>query len=87
MTLEELKAELRITSDDLDPPLAALLAGVEAEARQFIGRDFIPDEPDVRQGLVMLARSQFDAATPDEAMKFRRVAETLLQPHRVGMGL
>lgn len=87
MTLEELKSELRVTGNDLDDILNPLLAGVQAEARQFLGRDFLPDEDDVRQGLVMLARSQFDAATPDEAMKFRRVAETLLQPHRVGMGL
>lgn len=87
MTLDELKAELRITDESLDDVLTPLLAGIEAEARQFLAVDALPDEPDVRQGLVMLARVQFDATTPDEAAKFRRVAETLLTPHRQGMGL
>ena len=87
MTLDELKAELRITTTDLDDVLEPMLVGIQAEARQFLGCVALPDEPDIRQGLVMLARAQFDAAGPDEAMKFRRVAETLLQPHRMGMGL
>lgn len=50
----------------------------------------ITTEPDVAADVVvavsMLVRLQYDALDPDDAMKWRRAAETLLQPYRTEMG-
>lgn len=42
--------------------------------------------PDVLAAVAILVRVQYDAVEADEAAKWRRVAETLLQPYRTEMG-
>lgn len=89
LTLASLKNELRIEADnvDLDPVLQALVDGVLAEAKSYLCTPAVPDEPDVYQGCVLLARAKFDAVTPQEAAAYRDGALALLTPYRVGMGL
>lgn len=41
---------------------------------------------DVVVAVSMLVRLQYDALDPDDAMKWRRAAETLLQPYRTEIG-
>lgn len=42
--------------------------------------------PDVVVAVAVLVRIQYDVLEADEASKWRRVAETLLQPYRTEMG-
>lgn len=50
----------------------------------------VTTEPDIAADVVtavaILVRLQYDAVDPDDAAKWRRVAETLLQPYRVEIG-
>jgi hypothetical protein len=47
-----------------------------------------PEIPaDVIAGVCLLVRVQYEALDPDEAAKWRKVAETLLQPYRTEIGV
>ena len=47
-----------------------------------------PEIPaDVVAGVALLVRVQYEALDPDEAAKWRKCAETLLQPYRTEIGV
>lgn len=46
-----------------------------------------PVAPSARNAVLLLVRSKYDAATPQEIQQLRQCAETLLAPYRVGWGI
>jgi hypothetical protein len=43
--------------------------------------------PSVRVAIYLLTQSKYEAITPDDVMKLRKAAETLLFPYRAEMGV
>ncbi len=96
------KAFLDVIHNADDAKLQLLLDGAEDEALQFMNRttfnDVCPCEsssepvseermPDsVKVGVLLLLQAVYDA-TPDDAEKLRRAAETKLFPYRCHLGV
>lgn len=90
VTLQQLKDDLRITDDDSDTILQTLLDGAEAEARSFCNAPAdttMFTEPDVVVAVFLLVRSKYDLEDARDMERYRSVAETLLQPHRILIGI
>lgn len=92
LSLESLKASLRVIHDEDDALLQELLDGAEAEACRILNLDGLPEGesldvmPDVRTAVWLLVSADYEAPTADEAGKRRYAAETKLWPYRVRMG-
>lgn len=87
-TLAALKLDLRIEHQADDALLTALLAAAESEAKSFCNRASLPADAAIDSALHLLVRSKYDASVePQEMAKYRMVAEQLLIPHRVELGL
>lgn len=85
-TLYGLKAFMRITHDDDDVMLQAILDGAEADALEFCDRTELPDNPAVDVAIYMTSRALSDATTPDDAEKWRDAARLILWPFREKLG-
>ena len=97
MTLTELKAFLRVTHTADDTLLQMLLDGAVAEAFEFCnlrtlesdvtGVMELPESRSVDVALCLLVKAKYELQDADEIAAARRVAETLLMPHRQNMGV
>lgn len=102
VVLDQAKRDLRIIHDDDDDILQVYIDGAENEALQYLDMasfDVLLDQisdgtssepqlpPSVRIAILLLVRSKYEVATPDQITAFRTAAETLLQPFRTGIGL
>lgn len=85
-----LRAYLRIAHALDDGLLSTLLDAARAEARRYLDiedAEPIPDLPDVDVAIYLLAQAHYEGARPDDRVAIRRAAETLLHPHRRGVGV
>lgn len=87
LMIDEIKRDLRIAHDDDDVLLQSLLEASEAEARSYCNTASLPQDDAVRSAVMLLVRSKYDSTDPAEMLKFRTVAEQLMQPHRVAVGV
>lgn len=90
-TLDDVKAFLRVTGDDLDVALTLALGAAIAEAGNFIGGSlvdrWVDDLPsDVVMALLLLVQTHADAGTPQENEYRRSAAQSLLRPYRLEVG-
>lgn len=98
VTLDEVKAHLRVTHSADDALIQRYIDASESEALQFLNLTELPESPegsssealiadDVRVAIYLLVQARYDAEKADEMGQLRRVAETMLHPHRVGLGV
>lgn len=87
VNLQQVKDELRITDNDSDTHLQTLLDASLSEAASFCNTLELPSDPAVVSAVLLLVRSKYDLENADDMKSYRSVAETLLQPHRVTMGI
>lgn len=89
VTMQQAKAELRIVLEDTeqDDHIQLLLDASEAEAAAFCNRENLPNEPSVASAVLLLLRSKFDLEDARDMARYRSVAETLLTPYRIDMGI
>lgn len=85
-SLDGLKLFLRITHDEDDEALEALLEAAESDAMSFCGASELPVDPAVDVAVYMIARALFDAVTADDAERWRECGRRILWPHRIGLG-
>ena len=88
MTLEEVKAALRVTGTTDDDLLTRLLASATDECLRFTGLEALDSNTgdDLWQGVVVMIHADYDADAKDRNL-YRRAAETLWMPYRDGMGV
>jgi hypothetical protein len=87
VSLADLKAFLRVTHDDDDTLLAALLASAEDEMERYLEASELPAAPSVQLGVWMLVRSAYDTETPDDALRWRQAAHSTAHSYRTGLGV
>ena len=87
MSLANLKAFLRVTHDEDDTLLSALLASAEDELERYLEVSELPAAPSVQLATWMLVRSAYDAETPDDALRWRQAAHSTAHSYRTGMGV
>jgi hypothetical protein len=64
-----------------------LLDAAHAEARNYLNASSLPAESDVSVAVLLLLRAKFDLDDARDMARYRSVAESLLQPYRIGMGV
>jgi len=92
ITLEQVKADLRVTHDEDDGLLEILLNGATDEALLYMNRAQLPTVDDVVVGSVytavfLLVRGMYDTTDPAQMTAIRQRAEVMLQPYRQDLGL
>lgn len=107
VTVEEIRAFLRIIHTDDDDLLQTLIDAAEDEAKRFCNRSQLPTlpleypgessseevpssedpiAPSVRIAVYYLVQSKYEGAKPEDALRMRHAAETLLWPYRSELG-
>ena len=86
-TLTGLKQFLRLTHNEDDALLTALLSGAEDDLLQFLAISDLPDSELVDAAHYMLVRGWYDAETPDDADKWQEIAHRIVWPYREGLGV
>lgn len=88
MTLNEVKAALRVTGTQDDALLTRLLSSATAECLRFTGLDALDSntEDDLWNGILVMIHADYDADLK-ERDDYRRAAETLWMPYRTGLGI
>jgi len=98
LELEKVKSFLDVIHSADDAKLQMLLDAAEDEAAQFMNRsnvsewesDYVFDSdysmpPGAMMGVLLLTQAVYQAS-PDDADKLRKAAETKLAPYRVNIG-
>ena len=113
VTVEEIRAFLRIIHTDDDDMLQVLIDAAEDEAKRFVNRSELPTlpldypplynsssseipepipssedpiAPSVRVAIYFLVQSKYEGTKPEDVMRIRQNAETLLFPYRTELG-
>ena len=86
-TLDEIKADLRVTHASDDALLQTLLEAAEDEAMCFLNCSELTISNSITAAIYLLVRAKYDATLPDEIARLRKCAETLLMPYREDMGI
>ena len=88
VTLQQLKADLRITSTAQDDYLQDLLDAVSCEMLSFLNMEAFPSPvpPSLITATWILARARHSVEDAREIERHRKLAETIMYPHRVEIG-
>lgn len=97
ITLSEAKGFLDVIHSADDAKLQLLLDAAEDEARAFMNRDDLiewdsnvsstdPIPGSIKIGVLLLLQANYQAS-PDDADKLRKAAETKLMPYRLDLGV
>lgn len=88
MTLDEVKAALRVSGNDDDELLGRLLSAATAECLRFTGLESIDSNTndDLLQGIIVMIHADYDG-DPKVRNEYRRAAESLWMPYRTGLGV
>lgn len=88
MTLEEVKDALRVSGNQDDDLLERLLASAVSECLRFTGLEELDSnsEEDLWQGVMVIIQGDYDADARDRN-RYRRAAEVLWMPYRIGLGV
>ena len=88
VTLQSLKEFLRVAHDEDDAMLTELLAAAEDDLLIFVGLTEMPaSAPSLELAQKMLVRASYDAATADDAGRWRDVAQRIANQYRTNMGV
>lgn len=96
VSLDDVKADLRITHTSDDALLQILIDAAEDEAMQFLGVSELPtvvgsSEPPVKgsvyAAVFLSVKAKYEAASPEEIQKLRICFESLLMPYRESLGV
>ena len=90
--LDDVKQAMRVIHSADDALLTRLINSASLEYIQFCNLEIDSDatvEPiteDAFQGLVLMVQADY-SADPEKRASYRKAAETLWTPHRIGMGV
>lgn len=97
LELNTVKQDLRVTEDDDNGLITRLIQSAESECVQFLGMDELPVlnsetgetdiPPAIAQGIMLIVRADYDAVKPEDRAAWRKAAETLWMPWRIGLGV
>ena len=90
LTIDEIKAQCRILSDDENPSLEVFGAAAEAHAARLIGRPIVADEPaDLKAAVLMLAATLYAQRESELTLQTyeHRACRAIFDLHRENMGV
>ena len=86
VALADLKEFLRVSHDEDDALLTALIASAEDELARYLEVSELPFAASVDLAVKFLCRASYDAETADESARWREVARTTAHSYRRGIG-